>query len=338
MTTPALLITRRALGAAVVFTASGLGCLRGANAQPASGADSGFPNRPVRLVVPMSPGTAPDIRARQIAQKLSEQWSQTVFVDNRPGAAGNIAMEFAARAAPDGYTLGMINIQQAINPHLMKVPYDTLKDFVAVSKVSAGPLILLVNAATPASTLAELVRHARAHPGKLNLATAGLGTLGHLGIIVFSKATGTEFVIVPYKGGGAQIYTDLVGNQVQLTWDFASVAMPHLSTGRVKALAVAAQRRLTVLPDVPTFQELGYPDVQLFGWQGIAVPAATPPELVQFLNRAIVKALGLPDVREAITATGAEVGGDTPEQFAAYIRAEHARWGKLIADAGIRLE
>jgi tripartite-type tricarboxylate transporter receptor subunit TctC len=338
MATPALLLSRRAFGAAAVFTACGFGQLRGARAQPASGTDAGFPNRPVRLVVPAPPGTAPDVRARQLAQKLSEEWRQTVFVDNRPSATGNIAMEFASRAAPDGYTLAMINIQQAINPHLMKIPYDTLKDFVPVSKVTAGPLILLVNAATPAGTLAELVRHARANPGKLNLATGGLGSLGHLGIIVFNKAAGTEFTIVPYKGGGTQVYTDLVGNQVQVTWDLASISMPYLSTGRVKALAVAAEKRLAVLPDVPTFQELGYPDIQLFGWQGIAVPAGTPPDLVRFLNRAIVKVLNLPDVREAITATGAEIGGDTPEQFAAYIRAEHARWGKLIADAGIRLE
>ncbi|MEQ1804528.1 MAG: tripartite tricarboxylate transporter substrate binding protein [Burkholderiaceae bacterium] len=288
--------------------------------------------------MPAPPGTAPDVRARQLAQKLSEEWHQTVIVDNRPGANGNIAMDFATRAAPDGYTLAMINIQQAINPHLMKVSYDTLKDFVAVSKVTAGPLILLVNAATPANTLAELVRHARANPGKLNLATAGLGTLGHLGIMVLNRSAGTEFTIVPYKGGGTQVYTDLIGNQVQVTWDFASVAMPYLSTGRVKALAVAAEKRLAVLPDVPTFQELGYPDIQLFGWQGIAAPTGTPPELVRLLNRAIVKTLSLPDVRDAITATGAEVGGDSPEQFAAYIRAEHARWGKLIADAGIRLE
>jgi tripartite-type tricarboxylate transporter receptor subunit TctC len=332
------LLSRRALGATALCLASGLGHVPWARAQSVAGADGGFPSRPVRLVVPMSPGTAPDIRGRQIAQKLSEEWRQTVFVDNRPGAAGNIAMEIAARAAPDGYTLALINIQQAINPHLLRTPYDTLKDFVAVSKVTAGPLILLVNAALPVATLADLVRHARAHPGKLNLATAGLGTLGHLGIIAFNRAAATEFVVVPYKGGGTQVYTDLLGNQVQVTWDFASSAMPYLSTGRVKAIAVAAEKRLAVLPDVPTFQELGYPDIQLFGWQGIAVPTGTPPDIVRFLNRAIVKVLNLPDVREAITATGAEVGGDSPEQFAAYIRAEHARWGKLIADAGIRLE
>lgn len=335
MTQPPPLITRRLLGAGALAWASGIDR---AIAQKAAPAAASFPDRPVRLVVPMSPGTAPDVRARQIAQKLSEEWRQTVIVDNRPGANGNIAMDFAVRSAPDGYTLAMINIQQAINPHLMKTPYDTLRDFVAVSKVTAGPLILLVNAATPVNTLGELVRHSRANPGKLNHATGGLGTLGHLGIIAFNKAAGTDLIVVPYKGGGTQVFADMVGNQVQTTFDFASIAMPYLTTGRVKALAVAAQKRLAVLPDVPTFEELGFPSVRLFGWQGIAVPAGTPPEVVQSLNRALVKALNLPDVREAIISLGAEVGGDSPEQFAAYIRAEHARWGKLIADAGIRLE
>lgn len=330
-------VSRRTFGTAALALTSAWA--RGhAQAQVASGPEAAFQNRPVRLVVPAPPGTAADLRSRQLAQRLSEQWRQTVIVDNRPGATGSIAMDYVMRAAPDGTTMVMMNVLHVVTPHLMKTSFDPLKDFLAVSRVSSGPLILIVNAATPVHSLGELLVHARANPGKLNLASGGVGGLPHLGLIAFNKAAGIELVHVPYKGAGNQLFADLVGNQVQLTFDLASIAMSYLSSGRVKALAVAAEKRLAVLPDVPTFQELGYPEVQLFGWQGIAVPAGTPRETVRFLNRSIVKALNLPDLREAIITGGAEVGGDSPEEFAAYIRAEHARWGKLIADAGIRLE
>jgi tripartite-type tricarboxylate transporter receptor subunit TctC len=332
------LLSRRTFNASALALASGLTSAGRAIAQPASTHGASYPSRPVRLVVPAPPGTAPDLRSRQLAQKLSQEWRQTVIVDNRPGATGSIAMDHVMRTAPDGYTMVMMNVLHVVTPHLMKTSFDPLRDFAPVGRVSSGPLILLVNAATPVQTLGELVRHARANPGKLNLASGGIGGLPHLGIIAFNKSAGVEIVHVPYKAAGSQIYADLVGNQVQLTFDLASIAMPYLSSGRVRALAVAAEKRLAVLPGVPTFQELGHPEVQLFGWQGIAVPAGTPAETVRLLNRSIVKALSLPDIREAIISTGAEVGGDSPEEFAAYISAEHARWGKLIADAGIRLE
>jgi tripartite-type tricarboxylate transporter receptor subunit TctC len=308
------------------------------SAQPQSAATLSYPIRPVRLVVPAPPGSAPDIRARQLAQKLAEAWAQPVIVDNRAGATGNIAMEHVARAAPDGYTLILTGTQNlTILPHLMRLAYDPARDFVAVTKVSAGPLILLAHPGVPFDSMAGLVAYARAHPGRLNAASLGIGALTHLAILLLNKSAGIDITHIPYKGG-TQTTADLIGGQVQLQFDFASVAGPHLKAGRLKALAIANDRRLALLPDLPTFAELGYPKMQLTGWQGIVVPVGTPADIVVALNRAFVRALNLADVRDAIVSSGGEVGGDSPEQFASFVRAEHARWGRLIVEAGIRLE
>lgn len=247
-------------------------------------------------------------------------------------------MEFVARAAPDGHTIVLANLNSlALLPHLTALPFDPSSDFVAVTKVAAGPLVLLAHGGTPFNSVAELVRHAQAHPETLNAASAGTGGLPHLAIIALNRAANIAITHVPYKGG-SQTTADLISGQVQLQFDFAFVAAPHLKTGRLKALAVAGDRRLAMLPHVPTFAELGFPDLHLIGWQGIFAPAGTAPEIVDRLNRAIVKVLGLADVREAIVDAGSEVGGDSPAQFAAYVKAEHARWGALIRATGIRLE
>ncbi len=329
---------RRGLVAAGTVQLLNLCFHRQSVAQAATGAPLAFPSRPVRLVVPAPPGSAPDLRARQLAQKLSEPWPLGVVVDNRAGATGNIAMSFVAHAAPDGHTIVLANLNSlTLLPHLTTLPFNPLNDFVAITKVSAGPLVLLAHAGTPFNSVAELVRHAQAYPGTLNAASAGTGGLAHLAIIALNRTANTSITHVPYKGG-SQTTADLISGQIQLQFDFAFVAAPHLKTGRLKALAVAGEKRLAILPNVPTFAELGFPDLHLIGWQGIFAPAGTAPEIVDRLNRAIVNVLGLSDIRESIMEAGSEIGGDSPAQFAAYVKAEHARWGALIRAANIRLE
>lgn len=221
--------------------------------------------------------------------------------------------------------------------HLTKMNYDPLKEFAAVTKISSGPLILLAFPGAPFNPVAELVAHALGNPRKLNVATGGVGNIQHLATALLSKAAGIEFTLVPYKGG-SQLMADLIGGEVQLSFNVASVALPLLKSGRIKALAVAAQNRLAVLPEVPTFNELGHPSVDVNGWMGIFVRAGTSDEIVAKMNKSVVRALNLPDIRQSIIETGAVVGGDSPAQFGAFVQSESAKWGKVIADAGIRLE
>ncbi len=297
-----------------------------------------FPSRAVRLIVTFPPGSATDIRSRQIAQKLSATWRQPVVVDNRPGAAGVIAMEAAARAAADGYTIVMGSvITLAIAPNLMKVPFDPIGDFEPVTKVSAGPAILVVNPSMPFTSINELVAYARAHPGKLNAGSAGTGSTQHMALELLNRAANMRVTHVPYKGGSPLI-NDLIAGQLALCFDFAPVLAPHIQSGRLRALAVASDRRLAVLPEIPTFGEAGIPGMEVTGWQGILVPAGTPRELITRLNADIVRVLNQPEVREAIINSGGEVGGDTPEAFRKFIHAEHARWGSVIREANIRVE
>ena len=308
-----------------------------ARAQASTGTADAFPSRPVRLVVPTPPGTAPDIRGRQIAEKLSEEWGQNVFVDNRPGASEKLALDFVAQAAPDGHTMMVGGFGMVTVAHLTKLPYDPLKEFAAVSKLSAGPMILLAYPGVPFNSVDELVAYARANPRKLNVATGGVGNIQHLASALFSKAVGIALTHVPYKGG-AQLMTDLIAGEVQLSFNVASVALPHLKSGRIKALAVAAPSRLAVLPDVPTFTELGHPSVDVNGWMGIFVRTGTSAEIVAKMNKSLVRALNRADIRQAIVETGGVVGGDSPEQFGAFVQSESAKWGKVIEENGIRLE
>lgn len=327
------MLTRRA----VTVAALGAVIPSVVRAQASTRADEVFPSRPVRLVVPTPPATALDTRGRQLAEKLSEEWQQNVFVDNRPGASEKLALDFVVQTPPDGHTMMMGGFGMVTVAHLTKLPYDPLKAFVAITKVSAGPQILLAYPGVPFNSIAELVAYARANPRKLNVATGGVGNIQHLASELFSKAAGIALTHVPYKGG-SQLMTDLIGGEVQLTFNVASVALPHLKSGRIKALAVAAPGRLAVLPDLPTFSELGHPSVDVNGWMGIFARAGTSGEIVAKMNKSLVRALNLPDIRQAIIETGGVVGGDSPEQFGAFVQSESAKWGKVIADAGIRLE
>jgi tripartite-type tricarboxylate transporter receptor subunit TctC len=321
-----------ALALCAVLVASGVAAKDAAQNAPT------FPSRAVRLIVPLPPGSNPDVRSRHIAQKLSEEWGQPVVVENRAGASGAIAIEHVVRSEPDGHTLLMAHLGMlALLPHLRRLSFDPLKDLVPVTQVSAGPPVLVLNPAVPAGSLQELIAYAKANPGKLSAASGGEGGPSHMALLLFNKATGLNITHVPYKGG-TQVTADLLSGQVQATFDFANIVGPHIKAGRMKPIAVTGETRLAVLPDVPTFQELGYPAVKMTSWQGITVAAGTPPEIVRTLNAALVKVLQSPEIRDGIVSTGAEVGGNSPDEFSAFIRAEHARWGTLIREAGIRLD
>jgi tripartite-type tricarboxylate transporter receptor subunit TctC len=295
-----------------------------------------FPNRPLRLIVPAPTGGVQDVQSRRLVPRLNELWAQPVVVDNRPGAAGSIALEQLARAAPDGYTMAMAPVAIAVIPHLMKVPYDPLADLVAVTRVTSGPYILVAPAAAPYSTLPQLLDHARREGKPIGIGGFGTGSLANLVVLLLSRVTGVAFQHIPYAGGGQQL-TDLIGGQVPLMLDFAAVVKPHLGAGRLKALGLTGSQRLAVMPEVPTFEEQGVTGMQITAWQGIVVPAGTPDAVVRALNAGLVKAINDPEVRASYIAEGAEIGGDAPEAFGAFIRAEHARWGQVIREAGLKL-
>lgn len=300
-------------------------------------ARTGYPSRPVRMVVPFGAGSGPDLRAREIGQKLAEQWGHPVIVENRPGAGGQLAMEQVARAAPDGYTLVMAGQSAvAIAPHLGKLRYDPLKDFAPVSRTSRGAIILVANAGLPVSTVAELASYAKAHPGRLNAASWGSATITHLALELFNRSAGITIGHVPYKAA-SQAISELVAGEVQLAFEFYVAVAPHLKSGRLRALAVSGRERLAALPDVPTFTEAGLRDMEpVSGWQGVAAPAGTPRAIVETVRTAVARAMASPELRASYVASGFEAVSDTPEEFSAFIRDEHARWGKLIGEAGIR--
>jgi tripartite-type tricarboxylate transporter receptor subunit TctC len=298
-----------------------------------------YPTRPVRIVVPFAAGSGPDFRARELGPKLAAAWGQPIVVENRPGAGGQLAMEQVAHATADGYTLVMAGQSPlAIAPHLTQLRYDPLKDFAPVTRMSKGPILLLVRPQLPVRNLRELVEHANRHPGKLNAATWGTGTITHLALELFMRTAGVRIVHVPYKSAGQGI-NDLMGGNIDAAFEFYPAIGPQLRAGRLHAIAVSGRERLRALPEVPTFTEAGVRDMEaVSGWQGLAAPAGTARPLVLKIRTTVARVLALPEIQTSYAESGFDTVGDTPEQFAAFIRAEYARWGKLIAEAGIRAE
>jgi tripartite-type tricarboxylate transporter receptor subunit TctC len=306
---------------------------------PLAPAQSAYPARSVRLVVPFPPGGTTDILARAAAQKLTEAWGQQVIVDNRPGAGGNIGAELVAHAPPDGYTMLMGTVgTHAINASLYsKMPYDHIKDFAPVILVAGVPNVLVVNPALPVNNVQELIAYAKANPGKLNFASSGNGTSIHLSGELFKSLTGVQMTHVPYKGSALAL-TDLVGGQVQLMFDNLPSSLQFIKAGKLKALAVTSTTRAAALPDVPTMVEAGVPGFEASAWFGILAPAGTPRDVITRTNAEIVKWLASPDAREKLSAQGAIAAGGTPEDFARHIAAETAKWAKVVKESGAKID
>ena len=298
-----------------------------------------YPDHPLRLLLPFPTGGPTDIIARTFGQKLGEALGQQVVVDNRGGAAGVIACEIVAHAAPDGYTLllGVVGTM-AVQPNLVpKLPYRPLVDFAPVSWLSASPYVLAVPNAVAAKSVKELVALAKANPGKLTYASGGVGTGNHLSAELFRITAGIDLVHVPYKGA-SQALTDVLAGRIQVWIINLLPAMPHVKAGRVRALALTSAQRSQAAPDIPTVAESGYPTYETTSWHGILVPAKTPPAVIKRLNAELAKIARQPDVRELLSAQGSDVIGSTPEQFAEKIRSETAKWGQVIRTAGIKPE
>jgi tripartite-type tricarboxylate transporter receptor subunit TctC len=295
-----------------------------------------YPTRPVRLVVGFTPGGGVDINARLLASKLSELLGQQVIVDNRPGAGTNIANEIVAKSAPDGYTLLVNSPAVAINMALYKnLPFDTVRDFAAVSIFSESSNILVVNASSSATTLNELIALARAKPGVLNYSSAGTGTTQNLAGELLKLRTGTNIVHVPYKGTAPSL-TALIAGDVDLTFANVPAILQHVKSGRLRPLASTGARRSELMPDVPTMREAGLKGVEVTVWYGVLAPAATPRDIVNTLSEAIIRATRSPDIRQRLLDQGAEPVGSTPLEFDKILREEVAKWAEVIQTSGIR--
>ncbi len=298
-----------------------------------------YPSKPVRWIVPAPAGGPADYRSRRIAQKLSEAWRQQVIVDNRAGASGIIAAEIGARAAPDGCTvlyghMGMF----AINPALyQKLPYDPLKDFILVTRITRAPAIVLVNPRVPAKTLAELIALAKSKPGQLSYGSAGSGAPQHITGEMFKQLTGVDIVHIPYKGS-APLITDLVGGQIQIGFDYVVPAGEQVKAGKLRALAIAGPQRLAYLPDVPTAAEAALPDFQSIVWAGVFVPAGTPPGIVKTLHDEIVRIISSPEEQADAARLGWEMAGTSSAEFQEFIKAEMIKWGKVVKASGAKVD
>ena len=294
-----------------------------------------FPERPIRLIVPIAPGGGLDTIARAVSQKLTDDLGQTIVVDNRPGASGAIAVELAKLAAPDGHTILMISATQVIRPLLYKVPYDLRGEFAPITQLSAQSYVLMAGNALPVKSVRELIAHAKANPGKLNYASVGQGSQIHLTTELFRTLTGIRVVHVPYKGIGAA-YPDVFSGNIHFLFGGIISALAHLKAGRLRALAVSGAKRIPALPHLPTVAEAGVPGFAVSQWYGLLAPAGTPRDRIEFLNRAINAALRQPAVAGRIAAEGSEAVGSTPAELAAIIRAERAKWARVIRESGIR--
>jgi tripartite-type tricarboxylate transporter receptor subunit TctC len=298
-----------------------------------------FPAKPIRIMVAFPPGGPSDYAARVVSAKLAESLGQPVVVENRPGAGGALATELAARAAPDGHTLVVGNTGTlTVLPHLQaKIPYDALRDFTPITNLIGGPSFLLLHPSVPAKNLRELIALAKRQPGRLTYASAGVGQISHMNGELLKLLAGIDLLHVPYKGTG-QVTPELLGGQVSMTFSTSVDNLQFVKAGRVRLLAVTGKERLGVIPDTPTMAEAGVPGFDSLNWNGIVGPARIPRDIVNRLNRELVRAVRAPDVAEKVVAQGNFVIGDTPEQFGAYIRTESEKWGRVVKQAKIKVD
>ncbi len=304
----------------------------------ASAQSQEFPSKPVRIIVPSSPGGGTDILARPLAAKLTERWGQQVIVDNRPGAGQMIGISIVAKAPPDGYTVVMASTPLAINTVLYKkVPYDPIRDFAPVTQVAAMPNLLVTHPALPVRNVKQLIALAKARPDEVAYASSGIGTGPHLSMELFNYMAGIRLQHVPYKGTGPAL-VDTISGHVQLLMSTLLPPLPHLKTGRLRALGVTSTTRVSSLPDVPTVAEGGLPGYEMIGWYGIVAPAGTPPAIVAKLQTDIAAVLLAPETRERLAAEGGEAVGSKPEEFGAFIKSEIAKFGKVVKAAKIPMQ
>ena len=307
------------------------------NVAAAAQAD-GFPARPLRMIVPWPPGGSVDPFARMLSLKLPEVMGQQVVVDYRPGASGNVGMELAARATPDGYTTVINSLPVVVNHSLFsKLSYDVTRDLAPVSLLADSPFVLVVHPSVPVSSVKELIALAKSRPGKLNYSSAGSGTNLHIAAELFKNLAGVSMTHIPYKGGGPAL-ASLLGNEAQLSFLGIMIVQAQSGAGRMRALAVTSPKRSPVFPDLPTIAEAGIPGYEFSAWYGVLIPAATPRPLVTTWNAAIVKAMRSPDMSERIAREGADVIASTPAEFGAYMKTELAKWAKVVKDNGLKVE
>jgi len=298
-----------------------------------------YPAKPIRLIIPYTPGGTADMLARTMGQKMAASLGQQIIVDNRPGAGGNIGADLAAKAAPDGYTIVMGTVAtHAINPNLYAtMPYDADKDFAPIVLVATLPNLLVVNPSVPAKNVKELIALARAKPGELAFASAGNGTSQHLSGELFKKMTDVDMIHIPYKGSAPAV-SDLIGGQVQLMFDNIPSSLPQVRAGKLRALAVTGPKRSPVLPDLPTLSEAGLPGFSITSWFALFAPAGTPSKILLRLNKEAAKAIASQDLRQQWMAQGIEPAGGTADQLAEFRRIEAPKWAKIIRDSGARVE
>jgi tripartite-type tricarboxylate transporter receptor subunit TctC len=318
--------------AAVAFT-SGLAQAASKSAEPA------FPTKPIRFVVPFAPGGSTDTLARTLGQKLSEGLGQQVVIDNRTGANGNIGMEIVANAPPDGHTIVLGYIANvAIGPSLYeKLPFDPVKDYEPVMLIATSPNVLVAHPSVKATNMKELIALAKAQPGKLSYASASVASVGHLTGELINQLAGIKMTHIAYKGSG-QAVTDLLGGHIQLMYSGFSSTLPHIKSGKLRAIAQTGAKRSAALPDVPTIAESGFPKFEATAWYGVHAPAKTPKSIVNRLNAEFVKALKMPDVRERLEGLGFEIAASTPEFYGNYIKSEIQKWAKVVKLSGARPE
>ena len=304
----------------------------------ATQAQSNYPSKPIKIVVPFPAGGTSDVLARMIGVKITEAWGQPVVVENRPGSSGNLGADVVAKSAPDGYTFALMDIGNlVISPALYKLPFNVLNDFAPVSMVGYSPHLLVVSSQIPANTTAELIAYAKAQKGKVNFAAAaGMGSATHLAGVVFAKRSGIDWGYVPYKGG-SQAMTDLIGAQVDVTFNGMVATYPHVKSGKIKLLAVSSDKRNSQLPDVPTVAET-LPGFLTGSWQGLLAPAGTPKAIIDKVNAEVIRITALPDIKERLSTLGAEPSQMSAQELAQWMKKEIPAMAKIVKDEKITVE